>query len=215
MLKLYDYFRSGAAYRTRIALNLKEVEYEQISIHLTKGGGEQFEAVYSEINPQNLVPTLMDGEVKIFQSMAIMEYLEEKFPAPSLLPSDHSSRARVRALANMIACDIHPLNNLRVRLYLVDEMNVTEEKRQAWISHWIHIGFQAYEKNLGNCEEIGLYSHGNHPTMADACLIPQIANARLNKVDLSNFPLILQVEERCQAHPAFKKALPSNQPDGT
>ena len=214
-MKLYDYFRSGAAYRTRIALNLKEVEYEQISINLTKGGGEQFETVYSKINPQNLVPTLMDGEVKIFQSMAIMEYLEEKFPAPSLLPSDPSSRARVRALANMISCDIHPLNNVRVRLYLVDEMNVTEEKRQAWISHWIHIGFQAYEKNLVNCEEGGLYSHGNHPTMADVCLIPQIANARLNKVDLSNFPLIRQVEERCQTHPAFEKALPSNQPDGT
>ena len=214
MLKLYDYFRSGAAYRTRIALNLKEVEYEQISVNLTKGGGEQFEAVYSEINPQNLVPTLMDGDVKIFQSMAIMEYLEEKFPAPSLLPSDAPSRARVRALANMISCDIHPLNNLRVRLYLVDKMHVTEERRQAWISHWIHIGFQAYEKNLVNFEEIGLYSHGNQPTMADVCRIPQIANARLNKVDLSNFPLILQVEERCQAHPVFKRSLPSNQPDG-
>ena len=137
MLKLYDYFRSGAAYRTRIALNLKNLEYEQISIHLTKNGGEQFELGYSEINPQNLVPTLMHGDLKICQSIAIMEYLEETFPNPSLLPASQTGRARVRALANMIACDIHPLNNLRVRLYLVDEMDVTEDKRKIWIKHWI------------------------------------------------------------------------------
>ena len=213
MLKLYDYFRSGAAYRTRIALNLKNLEYEQISINLTKDGGEQFESGYSKINPQNLVPTLMHGDSKICQSIAIMEYLEETFPNPSLLPAGQTGRARVRALANMIACDIHPLNNLRVRLYLVDEMDVTEDKRKIWIKHWIHLGFQAYEKILVSDDVKGPYSHGEWPTMADACLIPQIANARLNKVDLSDFSLILKIEEACQSHPAFEKALPSNQPD--
>ena len=213
MLKLYDYFRSGAAYRTRIALNLKELEYEQVSINLTKSGGEQFGSDYSTINPQNLVPTLMDGGLKIYQSMAIMEYLEEAFPEPSLFPTDLSGRTRVRALANMISCDIHPLNNLRARLYLVNEMEVTDDNRRTWIEHWIQLGFQAYEKMLADSEDTGSYSYGDRPTMADACLIPQIANARLNKVDLSGFPLILGVEEVCHSHSAFEKALPSNQPD--
>jgi len=215
LLKLYDYFRSGAAYRTRIALNLKELSYEQISINLTKDGGEQYEAAYSDINPQSLVPTLIVGEQKLYQSMAIMEYLEEVYPEPSLLPADQLGRARVRALANMIACDIHPLNNLRVRLYLVDEMNVSEDNRRVWIEHWIRLGFQAYEYSLSVDRESSLFSYGDYPTMADVCLVPQIANARLNKVDLSDFPTILKVEEVCQAHPAFEKALPSNQPDAS
>ena len=213
MLKLYDYFRSGAAYRTRIALNLKNLEYEQTSINLTKDGGEQFGASYSEINPQNLVPTLIDGNLKIYQSMAIMEYLEETFPKPSFFPSDQAGKIRVRSLSNIITCDIHPLNNLRVRLYLVDQMEVTEDNRKMWIEHWIHLGFRAYESILVTDNIPGPYSHGEWPTMADACLIPQIANARLNKVDLSEFSSILKVEEACQAHPAFEKALPSNQPD--
>ena len=214
-LKLYDYFRSGAAYRTRIALNLKELNYEQISVNLAKDGGEQFEAAYDDINPQNLVPTLVVGDQKIYQSMAIMEYLEEVFPEPSLLPADQLGRARVRALANMIACDIHPLNNLRVRLYLVDEMSVSENNRRVWIEHWIRIGFKAYEKSILSDRESSLFSYGDHPTMADVCLIPQIANARLNKVDLSDFPTILRVEKVCNAHPAFEKALPSNQADAS
>lgn len=213
MLKLYDYFRSGAAYRTRIALNLKKLEYEQFSINLTKDGGEQFGLDYNEINPQNLVPTLMNGDLKIYQSMAIMEYLEEAFPEPSLFPADLVGRARVRALANVITCDIHPLNNLRVRLYLVNEMEVTDDNRRTWIEHWIQLGFQAYEKMLADSEDTGSYSHGDEPTMADACLIPQIANARINKVDLSGFPLILGVEEVCHSHSAFEKALPLNQSD--
>jgi maleylacetoacetate isomerase len=212
-LKLYDYFRSGAAYRTRIALNLKKLEYQQISVNLIKGGGEQFESDYSGVNPQNLVPTLMFGAQRIYQSMAIMEFLEEMFPEPSLLPADQMGRARVRGLANMISCDTHPLNNLRVRLYLVDEMKVSEENRRIWIEHWIRLGFEAYEKMLLDKEDDGPYSYGQFPTMADVCLVPQVANARLNKVDLSDFPTILGVEKFCQAHPAFEKALPSNQPD--
>ena len=213
MLKLYDYFRSGASYRTRIALNLKEVEYDQIPIHLTKDGGEQFGSMYSSINPQNLVPTLIDGDTIICQSMAIMEYLEEKFPTPPLLPAHRKGRARVRSLANIVACDDHPLNNLRVRLYLVDELGVTPNDREKWIAHWIEIGFQAYEIALSDESSKGHFSYGDQPTLADVCLIPQIANARLNNVDLRSFKRILKIEEECNKLPSFEKALPSNQRD--
>lgn len=215
MITLYDYFRSGAAYRTRIALNLKELEYDQKSIHLTKDGGEQFSAEYEEINPQNLVPTLVDGGLRITQSMAIIEYLEETYPEPALLPADQAGRTRVRALANIVACDIHPLNNLRVRLFLGDEMAVDKENQKIWIDHWIRLGFTAYEKLLTDSADTGAYCHGDRPGMAEACLIPQIANARLNHVDLSDFPTILKIDETCQAHPAFEKALPANHPDAT
>lgn len=213
MIKLYDYFRSGAAYRTRIALNLKNLEYDQIPIHLTRDGGEQFKSDYAALNPQMLVPTLIDGDVKITQSVAIFEYLDEAYPEPNLLPSDAAGRARARSLAFLIACDVHPLNNLSVRLYLVDKAGVTEENRVVWIHHWIKRGFTAYEKHLVESPHTGVYSHGDQPTMADACLIPQIANARLNKCDLSDFPNILKIEENCQAHPAFERAKPENQPD--
>lgn len=213
MLELYDYFRSGAAYRTRIALNLKELEYKQISIHLTKDGGEQFSSAYSQINPQNLVPTLVHDGLKISQSMAIMEYIEESFPEPSLLPDDREGRAIVRALANMIACDIHPLNNLRVRLYLVEEMGLSNDHRKQWIAHWIELGFNAYEQMLSSKQVKGPFSYGESPTIADACLIPQIASARLYDVDLKSFVNILKVEKECNKHSAFEKALPSNQRD--
>jgi len=212
MITLYDYFRSGAAYRTRIGLNLKELDYDQISIHLTKDGGEQFGADYAELNPQNLVPTLIDGETKIIQSMAIMEYVEESYPDPSLLPGNAQDRAQIRALANLVACDIHPINNLRVRLYLVDDMEVTPDNRKVWIEHWIRIGFEAYEK-LYDQGPGGKFSYGDAPSLADACLIPQLANARLNKCELSNFTTLLKIEEACRAHPAFEKALPENQAD--
>ena len=213
MIKLYDYFRSGAAYRTRIALNLKNLDYEQIPVNLVRDGGEQFKPDYAALNQQMLVPTLIDGDITITQSMAIFEHLNETYPQPPLLPSDAAGRARVRSLAFLIACDVHPLNNLSVRLYLVDKMGVTEENRKVWIEHWIHRAFTAYEKHLVGSPQTGAYSHGDQPTLADACLIPQIANARLNKCDLSDFPGILKIEEICQAHPAFEKALPDNQPD--
>ena len=211
MISLYDYFRSGAAYRTRIALNLKNLKYDQIPINLVKNGGEQFEADYQKINPQNLVPTYIEEELIISQSMAIMEYLEENYPSPPILPSDSKGRAFVRVLANMVSCDIHPLNNLRVRLYLVEEMGVTEEARKTWINHWIHTGFKAYELKLSETRDKGSYSFGDFPTIADACLIPQVANARLNSVDLSTYPNILEVDKICNEHPAFEKALPGNQ----
>ncbi len=212
MITLYDYFRSGAAYRTRIALNLKELEYDQIPIHLTKDGGDQFKADYAELNPQNLVPTLIDGDLKITQSMAIMEYIEETYSGPSILPGTPADRAQIRALANIVACDIHPINNLRVRLYLVDDVGVTPENRKVWIEHWIRIGFDAYEKLYAQGPG-GKFSYGDLPSLADACLIPQMANARLNKCDLSDYSALLKIEEACQAHLAFEKALPENQPD--
>ncbi|MDA0238785.1 MAG: maleylacetoacetate isomerase [Proteobacteria bacterium] len=211
-MQLYDYFRSGAAYRTRIGLNIKGLEYEQISVHLTKDGGEQYKADYAAVNPQMLVPTLIDGDLKLTQSLAIMEYLDEVYPEPRLLPSDVAGRARVRALAQIIACEVHPINNLKVRLYLVDEMGVSPDDRKIWIAHWISEGLTAYDKLLDD-DATGDFSHGDKPTMADSCLIPQLYNARLNGCDLSAYKNILRVEENCQAHPAFIKAHPDQQPD--
>lgn len=214
MITLYDFGPSGASYRSRIALNLKELDYNQIPIHLSKDGGQQFGADYSELNPQNLVPTLTDGGITLIQSMAIMEYIEEVYPDPSILPGNAVDRAQIRALANIVACDIHPINNLRVRLYLVDDMVVTPENRKVWIEHWIKIGFEAYEK-LYDQGPKGLFSYGDMPTIADACLIPQMVNARRNECDLSRFTTLLKIEEACQVLPAFEKALPENQPDAS
>jgi maleylpyruvate isomerase len=214
MITLYDYSRSSAAYRARIALNLKELDYEQISVHLTKDGGQQFNEDYTEINPQNLVPTLIDGDTKLTQSMAIMEYLEEVYPEPSFLPGDAANRAQIRALANIIACDIHPLNNLRIRLYLANDLDVSEEKRKVWMARWVCKGFEAYEKLFAQGPQ-GKFSHGDQPSIADICLIPQMANARRadHGVDVEEFSTLLKIEEACQALPAFEKALPENQPD--
>ena len=214
MITLYDYFRSSAAYRVRIALNLKALDCEHISVNLTKDGGQQFKSDYAELNPQNLVPTLIDGDIKMSQSMAIMEYLDEVYPEPSLLPGDAVDKASIRALANIIACDIHPLNNLRIRLYLVDEMDVSVENREVWMGHWVRKGFEAYEKLYAQ-GPTGKFSHGDQPSMADICLIPQMANARRpdHNIDVADFPTLLKIEEACQALPAFEKALPANQPD--
>ncbi len=212
-MKLYDFARSGAAYRTRIALALKGLEVERVSVHLTRDGGEQFKDDYAALNPQNLVPLLIDGEVSLTQSMAIMEYLEETHPQPPLLPKGAAARARVRALANIVACDIHPINNLRIRLYLVDEMEVTRDNRKVWMEHWIRTGFRAMETMLANDPATGTFCHGDTPTLADAFLIPQYYNgAVLNKIDLSDFTTLTRIHDACQAHPAFIKAHPDNQP---
>ena len=211
MITLYDFGNSGAAYRTRIALNLKDLDYDQIPIHLTKDGGQQFNDDYAELNPQNFVPTLIDGDIKLIQSMAIMEFLEEAYPNPSILPGNVNDRAQIRALANVVACDIHPINNLRVRLCLGDQMEVSAEKQRIWIEHWIKLGFKAFEKLYGKGPQ-GKFSYGDTPTIADACLIPQIANARRNECDLSDYRSLLKIEEACQVLSAFERALPTNQP---
>ena len=211
MITLYDFGNSGAAYRARIALNLKDLDYDQIPIHLTKDGGQQFNDDYAELNPQNFVPTLIDGDTQLIQSMAIMEFLEEAYPNPSILPGNVNDRAQIRALANVVACDIHPINNLRVRLYLGDQMEVSAEKQRIWIEHWIRLGFKAFEKLYDKGPQ-GKFSYGDTPTIADACLIPQIANARRNECDLSDYRSLLKIEEACQVLSAFERALPTNQP---
>jgi maleylacetoacetate isomerase len=211
MITLYDFANSGASYRARIALNLKELDYQQVPIHLTKAGGEQFSSDYTELNPQNFVPTLVDGDIQLIQSMAIMEYLEEVYPNPSIIPGNSVERAEIRSLSNIIACDIHPINNLRVRLYLDENMAVTPENQKLWIEHWIRNGFNAYMKLYDKGPQ-GKFSYGDNPTIADACLIPQIANARRNGCDLSDYDILLKIEDSCQALPAFERALPANQP---
>lgn len=212
-MKLYDYFRSGAAYRTRIALNIKGLDYEQSFVHLTRDGGEQFKPEYVALNPQKLVPTLIDGGEPITQSMAIMEYIEETRPNPPLLPKDAVGRARVRSLANIIACDIHPINNLRVRNYVRDDLKAGSEGMRQFVERWILSGLEAYEALVAGNPRTGTFSHGDTPTMADCCLIPQLTNGRTFKVNYDRFPTVLRIEQACLKHPAFIKAAPENQPD--
>lgn len=214
MLKLYGYWRSSAAYRVRIALNLKGVPYEQVPIHLLDGGGQQHGAAYRALNPQRLLPLLVDeenGGVRIAQSLAILEYLEEIFPVPALLPGDPAERAQVRALALHIACDIHPLGNLRVLQYLSGELGVADEAKQVWIRHWISTGLAAVEQGLVMVD--GRLSLNERPGYLEACLIPQLYNARRFGCDLSSFPRILAMASHCEALPAFIAAAPENQSD--
>ena len=210
MIRLYGYFQSSAAYRARIALNLKELDYELVAVHLTKDGGHQFTEEYTKLNPQQLVPAVVDGDVTLTQSMAIMEYLEEAYPGHPILPADPAGRARVRSLSQVVACDIHPLNNLRVRKYIVEDFGLAEDQGRTWQEHWINKGFAAYEKMVAGG---GTFSHGDAPTMADICLIPQMFNARRINMDISAYPNLLGIEEACNALPAFERAHPRNQPD--
>ena len=207
---LYDYFRSSAAYRVRIALNLKGLAYERRSIHLRKG--EQRGADYLGVNPQGLVPTLVVGSVRLTQSLAIMEYLEERHPLPPLLPEGAEDRAWVRAVALAIACDIHPIDNTRVIQYLQKELQVDEAKRDDWYRHWIRLGFTAIEQQLA-ARRASRYAFGDTPTLADVCIVPQVANAGRVNLDMSAWPRIRAVNEACLAHPAFDKARPENHPD--
>jgi len=210
-MKLYGFFRSSASYRVRIALNLKGLDFDQASIRLAKG--EQYEAAFSAISPQNLVPVLDNDGLRLYQSPAIIEYLDEVYPEPPLLPKDPVARNRVRSLALISACEIHPLNNTRVLNYLSETLNLTEEQKTGWYHHWITIGFGALEKRLVTEKETGKFCHGDAPGFADICLVPQVANARRFKVDLAAFPTILRINENCLALDAFKKAMPANQPD--
>ena len=208
VLTLYTYFRSSAAYRVRIAANLKGIRYRPQFVHLLKG--EQHLLAYRMLNPQGLVPVLVD-ETALTQSLAIIEYLEEAYPEPPLLPKALKDRAYVRALAAIIACDIHPLNNLRVICYLKEILNQDEKARLAWIQHWIQEGLEAFEEHLDRIQ--GRFCFGDRPTLADVCLVPQIYNARRFGCDLDNFPRIQAIDQRCLALPAFQQAAPENQPD--
>ena len=213
-LTLYGYWRSSAAYRVRIALNLKGLAYRQVPVHLVKDGGQQHVADYQALNPQGLVPLLVDeanGRVRIAQSLAILEYLDEVFPVPALLPADPAQRAQVRALALHIACDIHPLNNLRVLQYLSTELGTPDEAKNAWYRHWVAKGLAAVEQGLGVFDN--KLSLGNRPGYLEACVIPQLYNARRFACSLDAFPRLLAMEDRCLALEAFKAAAPEVQPD--
>jgi maleylacetoacetate isomerase len=209
-VKLYTYFRSSAAYRVRIALNLKGLPYEMVAIHLTKEGGQQHQPDFHAINPQDRVPALKlsSGEV-LTQSLAIVEYLDEIEPEPPLLPADALARAKVRAVAQMVACDIHPLNNLIALQYLKRTLKHEQPDIDAWYHHWVIEGFKAIEAMIKPAP----YACGAHVTLADVCLIPQVFNARRLKVPLEAFPKIVAVETACLKLPAFDKARPENQPD--
>jgi maleylpyruvate isomerase len=211
-MKLIGYFRSSAAFRVRIALNLKGIAVEHAFRHLRKG--EQRAPDYAAINPQKLVPALVldTGEV-LTQSLAILEYLEETHPEPPLLPNDPVGRARVRSLALIPAADIHPIQNLRVMAYLRQTYGQSEEAAFAWSRHWIETGFEAYEAMVASDRRTGAFSHGDRPTMADLCLVPQIFNAGRFKVDMARYPTLKRIFDNCMKQPAFEAAQPSKQPD--
>ena len=214
-MKLYGYFRSSAAYRVRIALNLKKLPYDQQAVHLTRNGGAQWSAEFGAINPQKRVPALAlsTGEVLI-QSLAIIEYLDEIHPEPPLLPADPVARAQVRGFAQAIACDIHPLNNLVALNYLKGPLKHDQAAADEWYRHWVTQGFDALEALVRQGPYAsGPYAFGTHVTLADLCLVPQVFNARSMKVPLDAFPKIVGVEKACLALPAFDKARPEKQPD--
>jgi maleylacetoacetate isomerase len=212
-MKLYDYFRSSAAYRVRIALNLKGVKPDERRIvHLRMGN--QRAQDYLALNPQGLVPALAldDGRV-LTQSLAIIEYLDETHREPPLLPKEPAARARVRAIALSIACEIHPLNNLRVLNYLLGTLGLAREQKDGWYRYWIDVGFEALEKALARDGATGRFCHGERPTLADICLVPQMANARRFNIDVSPYPTLLRIESACNALSAFADAVPARQPD--
>jgi maleylpyruvate isomerase len=216
-VRLYNYFRSSASYRVRIALALKGLPYEYVPIHLVKN--EQLASGYRELAPAQLVPALtLDAgadapETTLTQSLAIIEYLDESHAGPPLLPRDTAARARVRAIALSIACEIHPLDNLRVLNYLIGAMGVSKEHKDTWYRHWIELGFDALETQLLHDAATGRYCHGDTPTIADICLVPQLANARRFNIDVSPYPTLVRIESACNALAAFADAAPSNQPD--
>ena len=210
-MKLHNYFRSSASFRVRIALELKGLDYEYLPVHLVKG--EHKQEKYASVSASGLVPTLEtdDGQL-LSQSMAIVEYLDETHPQPPLLPPDGVGRARVRALAQLISCEIHPLNNLRVLKYLVRELKVEEEAKNTWYRHWVRSGLEMYEAELNRLPP-ATYSYGDTPTLADCCLVPQVFNGQRFNVDFSGLPRTMGAFEACMKLPAFQKAQPSSCPD--
>lgn len=212
-MKMFTYFRSSAAYRVRIALNLKGLAYEAIPIHLLRNGGEQLTSDYRAVNPAGLVPVLEDEGTTITQSLAIIEYLDETRPQVPLMPTDALGRARVRALAMAIACDIHPIANLRVLKYLTGTMGVSEEAKNEWFRHWVREGLAALEIQLARDPQTGRFCHGDTPTLADCCLVPQVFNAQRFNIDMLAYPTISRINAVCCELPAFAAAHPSQQPD--
>ena len=210
-MKLHNFWRSGTSHRTRIALNLKGLSVEYIAVHLGKEA--HLTEAFKAVNPQQLVPALDTGEQVLIQSPAIIEWLEEKYPSPALLPQDADGRARVRALAAIVGCDIHPINNRRILETLRKSFGADESAINAWCGTWITAGFDAYEALLAADTRRGAFSFGHTPTIADVYLIPQIESARRFQVDLSRWPLIAGVEQACMALPAFQAAAPARQPD--
>ncbi|MGH8279723.1 MAG: maleylacetoacetate isomerase [Gammaproteobacteria bacterium] len=211
-MELYTYFRSSAAYRVRIALNLKGLQADYRYVHLVKDGGQQHRPEYLAVNPQGLVPTLVDDGHVLTQSLAIIEYLDETHPEPLFLPKDALGRARVRALAQVIACEIHPINNQRILKYLENDLDVGQEARDRWYRNWVAVGFTALEKLLRN-PATGKFCHGDEPTLADICLVPQVFNAKRFAVDLAPYPTLTRINAQCLKLPAFTAAAPETQGD--
>jgi maleylacetoacetate isomerase len=210
-MKLYGYFRSSAAFRVRIALNLKGLSYEQFSIHLRRN--DQAKPEYRGVNPQGLVPALETDGHTLIQSLAIIEYLDETHPEPPLLPAAPADRARVRALSEIVACDIHPINNLRVLRYLTHTYGKSESDIGPWYNHWIDAGFQALETLLASDPRTGTFCHGDRPSLADVALVPQVVNAERYRLDMLPYPTISRIFAACMELPAFAAAHPDNQPD--
>ena len=212
-MKLYNYFRSSASFRVRIALNLKGLPYEYAVVHLTKGGGQQFAPEFRAINPDALIPVLDDEGQRLTQSLAIVEYLEETHPEPPLLPTAPLERAYVRAIALGIACEIHPLNNLRVLRYLVRDLKVTDGQKDAWYRHWVQEGLAAIEARLVAENRCGRYALGSQVTLADVVIVPQIFNAKRFDCRLDHVPTVMRIFDHCMELPAFVDAQPARQPD--
>lgn len=210
-MKLYNYFRSSASYRVRIVANLKGIDYEYVSIDLVRG--ESRGSSYEALNPQGRVPTLEENGKLIGQSLAICEYIEETHPNPPVLPRDPAGRARVRALALAVACEIHPIGGGRAQSHLAKEFNASEAQRAQWSRHWMAEGFREIESILTGSKETGRFCHGDSPTIADAFLVPQVYNARLAKVDMTAFPTIQRICAECDKVEAFERARPERQPD--
>lgn len=210
-MQLYNFFRSGSSHRLRIALNLKGLAYQYAAVDLRTG--EHLGAAFKALNPQGLVPALVAGDLILTQSPAIIEWLEERYPAPALLPADRQDRARVRALAAIIGCDIHPINNRRILEYLRKTLGANEAAVLAWCATWIREGFEALELMLAADARRGVYCFGNTPTLADAYLVPQVESARRFKVDLKAFPNIVAIDQACAELDAFRRAAPAMQPD--